>query len=125
MTVKQGVSINHIFRFILEVLLLLIVGKWGFGLSEGWTKYFVASGLPLALAIIWGVFAVPGDPSRSGKTVIVTRGWIRLIMELSMFGFAGWCFLDLELYNSGAVFIFSVALHYVFDYSRVKWLLRQ
>ncbi len=105
--------------------MLLITGKWGFEYVDNWLKYVLALAIPSLLAILWGVFAVPGDPSRSGKTVVVTPGWIRLLLELSMFGFAGWCFLDLQLFNSGAVFISSVALHYIFDYSRVKWLLRQ
>jgi len=68
--------INLFVRFVLELSALIVVGIWGYRLSDGWTKYLLAIGLPLIMAAIWGIFAVPNDPSRSGNTVIVTPGII-------------------------------------------------
>ena len=51
------------------------------------TTVWIASVVGIVLtAAIWGVFAVPNDPSRSGKTVVVTPGLVRLLIELSLFG---------------------------------------
>ena len=75
------------------------------------------------LAVIWGTFAVPGDPSRSGGAAIVTSGIVRLIIELAFFGFAIWA-----LYNTGFIKISTelgiiVTLHYIVSYDRIIWLL--
>lgn len=117
--------INLTVRFILEVVLLLIVGKWGLEQSPGWPGYLLAIGIPLLLATLWVVFAVPGDPSRSGKTVVVTPGWIRLLMELSFFAFGAWCFFDLGYKQAGMVFSVTTVIHYLASYPRVIWLLKQ
>lgn len=114
--------LNLAVRAILELFLLAATAKWGWELSATWTKYLWAIGIPLGLAVVWGVFAVPDDPSRSGKTVVRTPGWIRLILELSMFGFGTWCLYHLGYSNVGFALGFGVAGHYLFSYKRVQWL---
>ena len=112
-------------RFILEIMAFVGIGLWGWTMGDGWLKYFLAAGLVIMVALLWGVFAVPNDPSRSGKTVVVTPGWIRLLLELAIFGFAA-----LAYYNSGYPKIalgFGIAavVHYVLSYDRVMWLFKQ
>ena len=112
-------------RFILEMTALFAIGWWGWTMHEGWTKYLLAVGLPILIALVWGTFAVPGDPSRSGKTVVVTPGWIRLILELVIFGFGA-----LAFYMSGHavisfIFLGCVFLHYLLSLDRLRWLIRQ
>ncbi|MCH8103525.1 MAG: protein kinase, partial [Chloroflexi bacterium] len=47
---------------------------------------WIAAVVGIALAVgMWGVFAVPGDPSRSGKTVIATPAAVRPIIEIGLF----------------------------------------
>lgn len=98
---------------------------WGFKFGEGWIRYLFAIGLPIIFAIIWGVFAVPNDPSRSGNAPIVTPGIIRLILELAMFGFAIWALLDLGHNRAGIIMGIVTALHYMVSYDRVSWLINQ
>jgi len=58
--------INLIIRFVLELLALLAVGFWAWKSFDGALQYILGIGLPILMTIVWGTFAVPDDPSRSG-----------------------------------------------------------
>jgi hypothetical protein len=74
--------------------------------------------------IFWGTFAVPDDPSRSGKAPVVIPGILRLIMELAFFTFAIWALYDVGFTGwSWAMGIF-VAVHYLASYDRIVWLIK-
>ena len=115
--------INLLFRFLLEIMALFIMGIWGWKQSQGLTAFILALTLPILLAVIWGVFAVPDDPSRSGKAPIATPGIIRLLIELMFFIFSAWALYDMGYTMMSIAFGFSVGLHYIISYDRIKWLL--
>lgn len=115
--------LNLVFRFLLEVLALILSGIWAWHLGDASFRYVLAIAVPLAMAVAWGVFAVPNDPSRSGKTVVKTKGWIRLLLELGFFGFAAWSSFQIGWQTLGWVFAACVLLHYIISYDRVRWLL--
>ena len=117
--------INLFVRFMLEVTGIIIFGIWGLGLSDQWTRFLLAGLFPLMFAGLWGVFAVPNDPSRSGKTVIPTPGAIRLALELILFASATWMLIGLGKPLLGWLFGGVVLMHYVISYDRIAWLLRQ
>jgi len=75
--------------------------------------------------MLWGVFAVPNDPSRSGKTVVATPGLIRLILELVLFGVSAWMLFDLDFQKLGWIFSIAILIHYATSYDRIAWLLKQ
>jgi hypothetical protein len=104
---------------------LFAASFWAWKQHEGWLRFLLAFLLPVLIAAIWGVFAVPNDPSRSGKTVVVTPGWIRLIIELAIFSFAVWAFFDLRYFAVAYIFLSLIIAHYLFSLNRIKWLLRQ
>ena len=116
-------SINLIIRFLLEISALGSAGIWGWKQSEGWIRFVLAIGIPIILASIWGVFAVPNDPSRSGNAPIVTHGVIRFAIELAFFAFATWSLYDMGLIKVSLAFGIIVVLHYIISYDRVIWLL--
>ena len=97
-------SLNLILRFFLEITGLVVLGIWGWKLGTGWFPYLLAVGMPVLIASIWGIFAVRGDPSRSGMTIIAVPGWLRLIIEVILFGFAAWSFFDLGYRTFGLIF---------------------
>ena len=66
----KGNAINLALRFILEMSALLLMGMWGWQLSASAYRFLLAGLIPLAAAAIWGIFAVPADPSRSGKAPV-------------------------------------------------------
>ncbi len=117
--------VNLFIRFILEISALLIMGVWGWIQGDGLFRYILAIGMPLIAATIRGVFAVPDDPSRSGKAPIPIPGILRLIIELSFFGFAVWACYDLGLSMLWWIFGLIVVIHYLISYDKIRWLIKQ
>ena len=115
--------VNGALRFVLEVIALVVYAYWGFTGSGFSPKIIPGVGLPLLFAVIWGVFAVRDDPSRSGKTVVQTPGWIRLILELGLFGLASWMLFDLNKPILAGLYTLAVLGHYLFSLKRILWLL--
>lgn len=116
--------LNLALRFLLEVAALVAIGYWGFDQHSGIWRFVVGIGGPVIAAVIWGTFAVPDDPSRSGRAPVPIPGVLRLVLELSLFGFAVWA-----LYDAGspilALVLASITIaHYALSYDRVAWLFR-
>ena len=116
---------NLALRFLLELVAIFAFGYRGYSLGVDGTRIILAILFPLLFAVLWGVFAVRGDPSRSGKTVVQTPGVIRLILELGLFGAAAWMLLDLDYSLVALIFGLTVAIHYIFSFDRIAWLLKQ
>jgi hypothetical protein len=117
--------INLALRFLLEVAAILAFGFWGYSLAAGGIQILLAILFPLLFAVLWGVFAVRGDPSRSGKTVVQTPGIVRLLLELLLFGAAAWMMLELDYPSMALIFGLAVAFHYFVSFDRIAWLLKQ
>ena len=117
--------VNLAIRFVLEVAAIISFAVWGLKLLDTWVSIVLAVVLPVVFAMLWGVFAVPNDPSRSGKTVIPTPGPVRLILELALFGAASWMLFDLAYLKAGGIFSALVLIHYASSYDRIIWLLKQ
>jgi hypothetical protein len=116
--------LNLALRFILEITALVVFAVWGWNSFTGPWRILAAIGLPVFFATLWGVFAVKGDPSRSGKTVVPTKGFVRLLLEILFFGLAALALFDLGFNTTGLAFSVLVLLHYGFSYRRVFWLLK-
>lgn len=114
--------INLMVRFILELSALLASGYWGWKQSDNWFRYILALAIPIALAAIWGVFAVPDDPSRSGSAPVPVPGMVRLVIELAFFAFATWCLYDMGAIRWSWILGLTVAIHYIVSYDRIIWL---
>lgn len=117
--------INLALRFALELAALISFGYWGWNASSGLVRFVLALGLPLIAALLWGTFAVPDDPSRSGKAPIPVPGIMRLFLEFDFFALAALAIADLGNWRLALAFGAIVVLHYIASYDRVAWLLRQ
>ncbi len=117
--------LNDAVRFLLELSAIVTFGVWGFHQSDTSLKIVLAILMPLGFALLWGVFAVKNDPSRSGKTVVQTPGIIRLVLELALFGAAAWMQLDLDHSLLALILGVAITLHYLVSYDRIAWLLKQ
>ena len=115
--------VNLAIRFLLEIFSLISLGMWGWNHGEGLVRYVLAIGIPAGVAVIWGVFAVPGDPSRSGSTPVVTPGWVRLLLELVVFTAATLALYDIGYVTISLILGITAFLHYVFSYDRIRWLI--
>ncbi len=117
--------INLTIRFLLELSALLAMGVWGWQQSEGWFRFVLAVGIPIIVAVVWGTFAVPNDPSRSGAAPIAVPGILRLAIELAVFVLAIWTLYDLGYTRLNWILGIIVAIHYITSYDRILWLVTQ
>lgn len=52
--------LNLAVRFLLELCLLAAVGYWGFKTQSSWfMKILLGIGLPVLIAVLWGMFIAP------------------------------------------------------------------
>jgi hypothetical protein len=117
--------LNLAIRFLLEIAGLVALGFWGWSQSEGLLRVVLALGIPSIAAVLWGTFAVPDDPSRSGKAPVPVSGIIRLLLELAFFGLSTWSILDNGNPFVGWLFGLVVLVHYLISYDRVLWLIKR
>jgi hypothetical protein len=107
---------NLVLRFLLELAALGAVGYWGFSSFEEWPlKLLAGIALPVVMAVVWGVFRVPGD---GGAPVVAVPTQARLILEFVFFALAIFL-LDRSGQRAPAlVFLALVLLNYGIDYDR-------
>lgn len=117
--------VNLILRFILELAALFALGYWGWTQHVGIWRYVWGMGLILVTAVIWGTFAVPDDPSRSGKAPVPVPGVIRLVIELAFFAAGTWAFFASDQPIWGFALAILTLIHYVLSYDRITWLLER
>jgi hypothetical protein len=115
--------VNLFLRFCLELIAVFTPAYWAWSHFSGWLAVLLVIFIPLALFLVWGVFAVPGDRSRSGKTVVKTAGWCRLIIEGVVFIQAA---VVLFYMNTRMAIVYSVLvlIHHLFSMERIRWLLK-
>ena len=117
--------LNLALRLLLEFTAIVVAGIWGYHLSDSWSRFLLALLIPLLFAALWGIFAVPGDPSRSGRTVVPTPGNIRLILELLLFSAVTGMMSGLTKPWLAWMFGAVVLIHYTTSYDRISWLLNR
>lgn len=72
--------INLAVRFLLELCVLVSVGYWGFKTGSGWfLKILLGIGVPLLIAVLWGMFAAP-------KAAYHLHGFMLFAFEVFVFG---------------------------------------
>jgi hypothetical protein len=116
--------LNLAVRFLLEIIALLALGWWGWNQSEGVLRFVLALGVPLLAAALWGTFAVPGDPSRSGKAPVPVPGIVRLVLEFVILAAATWSLFATGLTALAWIYGIIVLIHYAVSYDRILWLIR-
>ena len=118
-------SINLALRFFLEIAALSGFGVFVWSLFDGKWRYLalvIALGVLMAL---WGIFAVPGDPSRSGGAPIPVPGILRLMLELVILLGGAYAYYQSGYSLPAAALTILVILHYALSGERIMWLLQQ
>ncbi|HEY4327269.1 MAG TPA: YrdB family protein [Mucilaginibacter sp.] len=113
--------INLGVRFLLEIAMLISLGFWGWHFSEHWVKYIATLSLPVAAAVLWGVFRIQNDPKPAPVEI---PGMLRLLLEFGLFGFAVWALYDLGHAQLSIAMAVIVILHYAVSYDRTWVMLR-
>lgn len=117
--------LNLAIRFLLEMTALVSSGVWAYGLDDSFMGIVYAVLTVLLLMILWGVFNVPNDPSRSGKAPMVVKGWLRLLIEFAIFSFGIWTMNQVCEALYSCIFGGLIVLHYLVSYERIIWLLKR
>lgn len=131
LSARQGVTqmarhpVNLVVRFLLELSALVVLGFWGWHRRDDGLRIVIALTVPLVAAALWGIFAVPGDPSRSGSAPVPVSGFLRLALEICFFGCATVALYALGFSKLTAAFGTAVVIHYLLSYDRIKWLVAQ
>ena len=112
---------NLLFRFLLELAALAAICFWGWK-NYGWLMALFA---PIAISVLWGVFAVPGDPSRSGAALVPIPGWFRLSLEVIILYGAAWTLKTVKHDPLALLFGALITFHYVLSYDRLAWLMKK
>lgn len=116
---------NLAMRFLLELVALVALGRWGWLQSEGPLRFVLALTIPLLAALLWGTLAVPDDPSRSGRVPLPIPGTLRLLLELLFFTLATAALFAIGAATFGWILGTGVLIHYALSYDRIRWLVKQ
>ncbi len=95
---------NDVFRFVLELCMLAALGYGGFESASGQVAYVLAIALPLAAAVVWGMFIAP-------KARRPTVDPIRIVLEACLFAAAGAALLAAGQARLAVVLWLAAALH--------------
>jgi len=117
--------LNLSLRFLLELAILFALGYWGWVRHEGAWRYLLVVGLPVLASVLWGTFRKPGDEISSGKAPVPVPGWLRLLLELALFGSGIWGLFDAGAMTAGWIFFGITFVHYLLSYDYVAWLLKR
>jgi hypothetical protein len=118
--------LNLALRFCLELALIYSLGLWGSTRSDhGLLRIVGAVSLPLIAALVWGVFAVPDDPSRSGDAPVAIPGALRLVLELGLFASAVAALHASHAQRFALALAVLTLVHYALSLDRIAWLLRR
>ena len=115
---------NLALRLFLELAALGGFATLAWTLSAGYWRFLAAIAVVIAVGTIWATFAVPGDPSRSGKAPVPIPGALRLGLELAILFGGAWAFYAAGFGPAGAALGLLVVVHYVLWPDRIAWLLR-
>ncbi|HEY9261994.1 YrdB family protein [Chitinophaga sp.] len=113
--------INLTVRFLLEIIMLIVLGCWGWRLGSDGLRYLLAAGLPLAAALLWGYFRIPNDPK---PAPIAIPGPARLLLEWVLFGLAVYGLRELGHPSLSMWLAIIVVVHYAVSYDRT-WVMLQ
>ena len=117
--------LNLTLRFMLELSAMGGFTVLAWRLTDGWWRYLAAIGILAVLVTLWGVFAVPGDPSRSGNAPVPVPGLTRLVLELAILLGGGVASIYAGFGAAGTTLVALVLLHYVFSLDRITCLMQQ
>ncbi|MDH4280433.1 MAG: YrdB family protein [Acidimicrobiia bacterium] len=115
---------NLALRFGLELGALAGMGFAAWTFTSGPARWVAATLAPVTAAIIWGVFNVLDDPSRSGAAPVEVSGWVRLAIELLVLGGGAAAFAFAGRRNIAIAFALLIVFHYAASSNRIEWLIQ-
>ncbi|MFB7719186.1 YrdB family protein [Nocardia sp. NPDC056100] len=110
-------------RFLLELAAIVSFGVLGWREFDAPWRYLLVVVLPLIVAVVWGTFAVPGDPSRNGEATVAVPGAVRLVVEVAVLGGGAVALWAAGLTVTALISAIVLVAYQALAYDRVGWLL--
>jgi hypothetical protein len=114
---------NLALRFVLELAALIGLAAAAWKLGSGPGRWIAAVAVPVA-AVVWAVFSVLDDPSRSGAAPVEVDGVVRLVIELAILAGGAAAVAFAARPELGVVFALAIVGHYLVSWDRIEWLVR-
>ena len=115
---------NLALRFLLELVALAGLAAAAWTLGSGLGRWAAVVAVPVAAIVIWGLFNVRNDPSRSGSAPVEVTGSVRLLIEVVILGGGAAALAFATNPALGIVFALAIGGHYLASVDRVEWLIR-
>lgn len=111
MGVVSGANLG--LRFVLELMMLVAFGYWGFTIGESIAiRVLFGIGAPVLAIVVWGMFIAPRASGRLGDPP-------RVALELALFGLAAVALVAADRSDwgiaLGVIAIVNIGLLFVFD----------
>lgn len=114
-----------VFRFLLELVAFGSIGFAGWHLGDGGIiGWVLAAAAVIAAATAWGALTVPDDPSRNPTVVIPVPGWLRILVEVVVFGLAAWSLWVFVSRAASETFLTAIGIMMLIGWDRIWWMLR-
>lgn len=124
MTPPTMAAWNLALRFALELGALAGLALAAWRVWPGPARWFGMVLVPVGAAVVWAVFNVLDDPSRSGAAPVEVNGRVRLAIELSVLGGGAAAVGIAARPVLGIVFGLAIVGHYLASLDRVEWLVQ-
>lgn len=115
---------NLALRFALELAALAGLAAAAWKLGSGPSRWIAVVAVPVTAAVVWAVFNVLDDPSRSGAAPVEVNGVVRLALELAILGGGAAAVAFAARVELGLVFAVAIVGHYLVSFDRVEWLVQ-
>ena len=116
---------NLTLRFFLELTALGGFAALAWNTTDGLWRYVAAVAVVVFVAALWGTFAVPDDPSRSGNAPVPVPGALRLLLEFAILFGGAWALHAAGFTWAGLSASLLIIVHYLLWIDRIVWLLQQ
>lgn len=116
---------NLALRLLLELTALSGLTILAWNLTEGLWRYVAAFAAFILIGALWGTFAVPDDPSRSGNAPVPVPGALRLLLEFAILFGGAWALHAAGFAWAGPSISLLIIVHYLLWTDRIVWLLQQ
>ncbi len=116
---------NLALRLLLELMALSGIAILAWNLTDGLWRYVAAVAAVILIGAIWGAFAVPDDPSRSGNATVPVPGALRLFLEFAILFGGAWALHAAGFAWAGPPISLMIIVHYLLWTDRIVWLLQQ
>jgi hypothetical protein len=113
--------INLTIAFLLEIVMLIVLGCWGWQLGHPKLSWVLAIALPLAAAVLWGIFRIENDPN---PAPVAIPGQLRLLLEWGLFGLSVWGLKALGHPRLCLLLAVVLVIHYAASWDRT-WVMLQ